>query len=117
MLSIIPITFAPTKSINKGYQIMRLLSTIFLIALIILAISFSLLNAEVVTVNYFLGKQELPLSLVLLIALFIGCFLGFLVQLKISIQQRYQNHVLNKKINLLNQELNNLRALPVKDHL
>ncbi|MGA2655595.1 MAG: LapA family protein [Gammaproteobacteria bacterium] len=96
---------------------MRLLSTIFLIALIILAISFSLLNAEVVTVNYFLGKQELPLSLVLLIALFIGCFLGFLVQLKISIQQRYQNHVLNKKINLLNQELNNLRALPVKDHL
>ncbi len=96
---------------------MRLLSSIFLIALIILAISFSLLNAEVVSVNYFFNKQELPLSLLLLIALFLGCLLGFLAQLKVSLQQRYQNYALNKKINLLNQELNNLRALPVKDHL
>lgn len=96
---------------------MRLLSSIFLILLIIIAICFSLLNAEVVSVNYFLGKKDLPLSLILLIALFLGCLLGFLAQIKISIKQRYQSHVLNKKINLLNQELNNLRALPVKDHL
>lgn len=96
---------------------MRLLSSIFLIVLIILAISFALLNAEVVTVNYFFAKQQLPLSLLLLAALFIGCLLGFLVQIKVSIQYRYRNYALNKKNNLLNQELNNLRALPVKDHL
>lgn len=96
---------------------MRLLSSLFLILLIILAISFSLLNAEIVNVNYFFAKAQLPLSLLLLIALFIGCLLGFLTQIKVSIQQRYRNHVLTKKNNLLNQELNNLRAMPVKDHL
>ncbi len=96
---------------------MRLLSSIFIIALILFAISFSLLNAELVTVNYFFAKQQLPLSLLLLAALILGCLLGFLVQIKVSIQYRYRNYALNKKINLLNQELNNLRAMPVKDHL
>lgn len=96
---------------------MRLLSTIFLFALIILAISFSLLNAEVVTVNYFFAKQQLPLSLLLLATLILGCLLGFLVQIKVALQYRYRNYALNKKNKLLNQELSNLRALPVKDHL
>ncbi|MFA6037925.1 MAG: lipopolysaccharide assembly protein LapA domain-containing protein [Legionellales bacterium] len=96
---------------------MRLLSSLFLIVLIILAISFALLNAEIVNVNYFFAKAQLPLSLLLLIALCVGCLLGFLAQVKVAITQRYRNHVLTKKNNLLNQELNNLRAMPVKDHL
>lgn len=96
---------------------MRLLSFLFLLALIILAICFALLNAEVVTVNFFFAKQTLPLSLLLLAALIIGCLLGFLAQIKVSVQYRYHTYALNKKINLLTQELNNLRAMPVKDHL
>lgn len=96
---------------------MRLLSSIFLLALVILVICFALLNAQTVTVNYFLAEREIPLSLLLLLALLLGCLLGFLVQLKVLLKHRYVQYQLNKKINLLNHEVSNLRALPIKEHL
>jgi lipopolysaccharide assembly protein A len=94
---------------------MRMISFILLFALIILTISFALLNAQTVSINYFLGIKELPLSLLLLLALVLGCILCGLVQFKVLLKQRYEIHTLNKKIARLTQEVNNLRVLPVQD--
>ncbi len=96
---------------------MRILSFISFFIIILCAISFALLNAESVTINYFFGVRTLPLSLLLVLALFLGCLLTFLVQLKILLAQQYKIHTLNKTVKRFSQELSQLRTSPVKDPL
>lgn len=94
---------------------MRIISSILLLILVFITILFALLNAQTVTVNYFLGTHTFALSLLLLWALLLGCLLCFLVQFKILLAQRYKIHQLNKKVALLTQEVNQLRTLPIQD--
>jgi putative membrane protein len=41
-------------------------------------IAFAVLNANIVTINYYFAKSNLPLSLLLIITLFLGFLLGLL---------------------------------------
>lgn len=56
--------------------IVRLIGWIVTILIIILGVSFSALNAQSVTVQYFVGESELPLAVVLLIAFAVGVILS-----------------------------------------
>ncbi len=94
---------------------MRMLSFILLLILVVLSIAFALLNAESVTLNYFVGEHTFPLSLLLFATLILGCVLSLLAQLKLLLQYRYKIHALKKKLSLSNQEINHLRVLPVRD--
>ena len=55
---------------------MRIFTYLIVFILVIIGFAFACLNAESVTINYYLGQREIPLSLLLAAGLFIGGFLG-----------------------------------------
>ena len=57
---------------------MNYLKALLVLAVVLLGLTFHLRNGELVTVNYYFGSNELPLSLALAGALFLGALLGVL---------------------------------------
>jgi putative membrane protein len=94
---------------------MRVVYVTVFIILAALLVVFALLNAGSVEINYFLGKRTMPLSLLLLAALMVGFVVGVLGTLKSVIHARARAFRLKRKANVLQKELDNLRAMPVKD--
>lgn len=94
---------------------MRVVTLTLLLLVSLIIIAFALLNAQTVDVNYLLGHSKMPLSLVMLIVLIIGAFVGMCWTLKWVFRSRAHAHELSKKVNLLQKEIDNLRAVPVKD--
>ncbi len=95
---------------------MRIISTTLLLLICIIVVVFALLNAGTVNVHYLFGDTRLPLSLLLLIVLVVGAFTGWLSGMRMLLGNRMQTHDLNKKVKTLQKELDNLRAMPVKDN-
>jgi putative membrane protein len=94
---------------------MRILGLVFFIIVVLLGISFAVLNAEPVKLNYYFGSSSLPLSLVTVIAFAVGVILGILVSLFLILRLKSQNARLRKTIRNTEKEVNNLRNLPIKD--
>jgi putative membrane protein len=96
----------------------RLLYGILVLAVLLLGVTFTTKNAQVVELNYYFGIHWVtPLSFMILTILTIGIALGLLASL--AMQARMQRQLLqarrdNRK---LEQEINNLRALPIRDVL
>jgi|SRR4030065_493309 len=94
----------------------RLLYGILVLAVLLLGVTFTTKNAQVVELNYYFGIHWVtPLSFMILTILTIGIALGLLASL--AMQARMQRQLLqarrdNRK---LEQEINNLRALPIRD--
>lgn len=95
---------------------MRILTYLFLILLVLFALTFAGLNAEPVNINYYLGKGQLPLSLLAILSFILGGLLGLFVAFSIYIKLKYANRRLQHRLKLVEEELINLRALPLKDH-
>jgi lipopolysaccharide assembly protein A len=93
----------------------RIFSYIFLIIVVLLGVTFATLNAESVNINYWLGHRTMPLSLLLVIVLAIGSFLGIIVGLWILIKTKLKNYHLKQKLRLAEKEIENLRAIPLQD--
>ncbi len=94
---------------------MRVVYITIIIILAAFFVVFALLNAHSVEINYFLGRRSLPLSLLLLASLMCGFLIGILGMLKSVIGSRASAHRAKKKSNILQKEIDNLRAMPVKD--
>jgi putative membrane protein len=94
---------------------MRVVYVTVFIILAALIVVFALLNAQAVELNYFLGKRTLPLSLLLLLSLLLGFMIGVLGTLKSVLIARARAHRFKKKATILQKEIDNLRAMPVKD--
>jgi len=94
---------------------MRIFTYIILLALILLGVSFAGLNAELVMINYYIGTNKLPLSLLLIMALAAGGLLGLLVSLIIYVRLKSSNLRLRQRLHLAEEEVANLRAMPLKD--
>ena len=76
---------------------------------ILLTVAFTLLNADKVLVNFLIGKAEVPLAVVALISLGVGFLLAVLVLLGPLLHQRYQSHILQRKVTKMEQKLLDLR--------
>lgn len=94
---------------------MRIVTYLFLILLVLFALIFAGLNADLVSVNYYLGTKRLPLSLLILLSFILGGLLGLLTAFITYVKLKYVNRCLRHRLNLVEKELINLRALPFKD--
>lgn len=94
---------------------MRILSYIFLLLVILLGACFAMLNSQTVVINYFLGKHDLPLSLLLVSVFAIGCILGVLITSWLLVKAKMRNHQLQKRLKLAEKEVENLRAIPLQN--
>ncbi|BAZ94554.1 putative membrane protein [Thiohalobacter thiocyanaticus] len=93
----------------------RILSVIALVLLIGVGITFTVLNPQQVTLNYLLGSLQLPLALLVVLVLALGAVLGLLVAGFMLLRLKRENRKLRRGTRLAEQEVANLRSLPVKD--
>ena len=89
-----------------------------LLAVVVLfaGITFALHNRQIVEINYYFGvRWSGPLSLALLATLALGVVTGYLARLRIEVRMQRQLVQARKEIRQIEQEVINLRALPIKD--
>ena len=93
----------------------RIIGTIIIIILAVLATVFSVMNANPVELNYYFGKVEVPVSMALVLAMVVGAFLGVIASLGVVIRMKKDNIRLKKEVGNAEKELMNLRKLPLKE--
>lgn len=86
-----------------------------LLLVILLGLSFALMNAEPVQLNYYFGVLQAPLSLVVVLAVIVGAGSGVLASLGIVVGQKRALAKLRKSAKIAKEEVSNLRSLPLKD--
>jgi len=91
--------------------------TFFLLSLftILLGLSFALLNAEMVTVNYYVGQSSLPLSLLLVCTLGLGILLGLMFMGLKALSLHATIRRLRARARVAETEIENLRAIPLQE--
>ncbi len=96
----------------------RFLYAIGTILVVALGLGFAYRNAAPVVVRYYGGLEwSAPLALILLSVLALGALLGFLSAFVRLVALRRQLMQSRKRVRQLEQEVANLRALPIKDVL
>lgn len=93
----------------------RLVSLVLLISLVLVGLAFAVINAKPVELNYFLGSREVPLALTLVLTLAFGAFIGLFFSLGMVIRLKRETLRLRRQIQISEQEVVNLRNIPIKD--
>ncbi len=94
----------------------RIIYTILAVLVLLIGIAFAIQNKQVIELNYYFGlKWSGPLSLALLTSFAIGGVAGYLASLRMVVRMQRQLVQARKEIRQIEQEVINLRALPIKD--
>ena len=94
---------------------MRYISYLFWIIIILLGISFVVLNSRTVLINYYIGEAHVYLPLLLLLELVIGAIIGVLAMLPSVLRNKNSLRKCRQKVKHLEEEIKNLRNIPIKD--
>lgn len=94
---------------------MRIFSFLLLLMVILFGITFATLNSESVVINYYFAKSTLPLSVLLVFTFAIGAILTMMVAFWLLLKAKIVNYRLQKRLNLADKEIENLRAIPLQD--
>ena len=94
---------------------MRFITYFLLLIIILIGVTFAVLNPNIVTVHYYLGERTLPLSLLLVFVFSGGCLLGLLIGLWLLLCVKIQNYRLKRQLKTAEKEIENLRAIPLRD--
>lgn len=80
---------------------MKIFTYLCALLLILFGVSFSLLNAGTVTVNYLLGSKVLPVSFLIIISVAIGALFSLFFCMVSLLRQKATCHHLRKKVEAL----------------
>jgi putative membrane protein len=94
---------------------MRLIKLFIIILIMLLGAVFAVLNADSVEINYYFGQWDIPLCLILTIALGLGVILGVLAGMGRVLGLKRELNSLKRRTQMVSEEVNNLRALPLKE--
>lgn len=94
---------------------MKYVFFIFWILVIIVGVTFASLNSHTVQINYYVNETVIHIPILLLITLVIGLMLGGVAMLPTVIRAKHSNRRLKQRIRQIEQEVNNLRAIPIKE--
>jgi putative membrane protein len=72
------------------------------------------LNAELVSFNYYFSTLSLPLALLLFFVLAAGVLCGVLLSLGMVLHARRERAQLRRRLTMCEQEIKNLRDIPIK---
>lgn len=83
---------------------------------VFIGITFAMQNRQLVEVAYYFDLHwQGPLSLALLASLTLGIFVGYVSSLRTVVRMQRQLAHARKEIHQVEQEVINLRSLPIKD--
>lgn len=95
-------------------KLSRIITYCCIATVIILGFSFAYLNANFVTINYFIGSRQLPLSLLMALSVVLGGILGLVVTIRLVFRLKRENFKLNQKIKSNIKALNQVRGIPAE---
>jgi putative membrane protein len=93
----------------------RLFRFVFYLVVAFLAVIFALLNSQSTQFDYYFGKTDLPLAMIVAIAMVVGAVLGVTASLGMVIRSKRKSTVLRKSASNAEKELAKLRAIPHQD--
>lgn len=88
----------------------RLLLYIIVVFLVLLGVSFAIINSEPVTFNYYAGETVISLSMLLVLSFAIGGLFGMLACIGLYMKTKQQSLRFKRQAKLANKALDNLRA-------
>ncbi len=94
---------------------MSLIKLLIILVLIIIGAAFAVQNGDSVTLNYYFGNLDLPLSLLLIATLILGALAGMLSATGSILRLKRENAELRRKSKVVSEEVENLRAIPLKE--
>ena len=94
---------------------LKLIYAILALALFVITLSFAALNSDPINIDYYIGQVEIPLALLLVAALGVGALLGSLVGLGRVVRVKREMARLRRESRATEEEVRNLRALPLQD--
>ncbi|HFD80939.1 MAG TPA: LapA family protein [Gammaproteobacteria bacterium] len=92
---------------------LRLIGFLLLIVLVVLGVSFAVLNAEPVSLNYYFGYLEIPLSMVVVVSLTAGALIGALVSMGVILRLKRQLARTRRELRKAEKQAAELQVLPV----
>lgn len=94
----------------------RIIYTILAVFVLLIGIAFAVQNKQAIEISYYFGlKWSGPLSLALLTSFAVGVAAGYIASVRMVVRMQRQLARARKEIRQIEQEVINLRALPIKD--
>lgn len=100
--------------LHLGGITLVVIKLLFLLVFMIVGASFAIINDAPVIVDLYFLTPEMPLSLLLLLALGCGILLGGLAGMVYFMRVKKENADLKRKTRLVSEEVKNLRTMPIK---
>lgn len=94
---------------------LRLVKFLFLLLVALAGAVFAYINPGEISVSYYFGELTLPLGILIFILLGTGVLIGVLGSLYNVIGIHRENTRLRRQASLAQQEINNLRTMPLQD--
>ncbi len=95
-------------------RVLNIIKLLIVLIVMIFAAALAALNDGQVTLNYYFGRFDTSLPLALLGSLGVGLLLGFAAGLTLWVRARGEAARLRRRARLAQEEVNNLRAIPLK---
>lgn len=86
-------------------KLKRIIAYLFLLIILLLGLSFAAINANPVTVNYYLGTASVSLSLLIVYTLGIGIVLGFVTLIIPWFKLKRENRMLKNTIKKVEKQI------------
>ena len=92
----------------------RALTILLLFFLVVLATMLTQLNNELVNFNYYFDTTTISLPILLLLAVVFGALIGLFMTVGMAMSASTDRRRLRQKLKLCEQEIANLRDIPIK---
>lgn len=94
----------------------KVIKFILVIVFLVIGAAFAIINDQPVELDLYFLVTSLPLSLILLLAVGVGIVLGAIVSAFYFMRIRKENANLRRQSRLVEQEVKNLRSMPINGH-
>lgn len=95
---------------------MKIVKSIFIVLVIALGISFAILNAKTVPLNYYFDAKEISLALLLALTLAIGALLGLLLAIPALFRLKRSNRQMKSRLKSIEKDVEQLRITPFREN-
>lgn len=92
----------------------RFLSFVISLLFILFIFIFTLENLSSITINFLVQNIQAPLGITMVICFILGMLAGLLFSISMVLKNRRRARSLAKKVEIAEQEVANLRQLPIK---
>lgn len=93
----------------------RIIFLVIFLLVSVVGLSFALMNAETVTLSYYFGTLDAPLSIIVVVSIALGALLGVSASMAMALGLKQEIVRLRRSVKVTEKEVANLRSLPLRD--